>query len=187
MQARTRFRLSPVAAASTHRTQRQREWLQRWRAWGRPDLSPEIIVGCRNDGCLMARFGSSEITATLVDQLDDCAGEYISEVEVAAYGETLWLYLASLSPIRAGFHEGHLTFRAGRRQHFCDLMMKLCNAVNRIHFDAANQHADVEAMKALGFLPDLGQIVATLEGRILTKAASRTPSGFSLRSKPSHL
>ena len=187
MQARTTFRLSPVSSASTHRTQRQRDWLQRWRAWGRPNLSPEITVGCRNDGCLMARFGNSEITATLVDQLDDCAGEYISEVEVAAYGETLWPFLASLSPLRAGFYEGHMTFRAGRRQEFNDLMKKLCNAVNRIHFEAANQHADVEAMKALGFLPDLGQIVATLEGRLLTKAASRTPSGFSPRSNPSRL
>ena len=162
------------------------EWLRRWRRRGRPTLSDEINFERSSDGELLVRFGDGGITAAIVGLRIDCAGEFIQGVDVRACGEPLTDLIAVLGPKWLGHYRGTVYLPTTEAETLLDMMTSLHAVLHTIHLMAATDCQDIEALRALAYLPDIGERVAKMEGRLIAKQTGFS-SGLPGRSKSRRL
>jgi hypothetical protein len=150
---------------------RQRDWLAAWRAWGCTELTPDVEIGIRDDGELIGRFGDSGIVATLIGLPIDAAGEHRHLIEIAAQGRSLVALVADLSPIPCTRDGRCLWFPTPPDPDPQCVLVGVCRLLHSIHLAAATACDDVEALRALCYLSDLGPRIAEIEGRQLAQVA----------------
>jgi len=150
---------------------RQADWLVAWRAWGSPNLTPDVEIDIRDDGELTGRFGDGGLLITLIGLPIDAAGEHQHLVEIAVQGRNLVPLVAALSPIPCTQDGRCLWFPTSPDPDPQGVLVGVCRLLHSIHLAAATACDDVEALRALFYLSDLGSRIAEVEARQLGQAA----------------
>lgn len=153
-----------------------RLWLDAWRGAGSPALAPGFSLGVNSQADDLVLF-SGGIIATYLGGPVEGDGLRHQVIRLEGWGIDLGQLLARVDPLGLKHHGGILDVTLppeARLETVFGLPIGLNHLIHGTHLAAAMAEDDADALRALGYLRDLGERIALIERRQISQAACRT-------------